>query len=286
MSANGVISLVLSSSLLVGVISALVTYFINKKNNSLKYVTEERKLWREEIRSIVEELENTRMNDRQKVLQKLKVRINPYGLSDNLVMHDSHIWTIMHDMETTNSNKEYKVKKDKLILYLSLLLKYDWERAKKEVKGDGNTVGLLVTFIFGSCYLLYKHFIEYKMEYNDVFLCAAFVLLMMPIVAGQNLIYIVLKDAWNKKRKNKFIGCCARAGIIVIYLGFIWGCICFVIYILTNYNFHYLNILTGKGYFDTCIVVTIMTLLFVFSRKMTMYDITDKYIKEVELYKE
>ena len=64
---------------------------------------------------------------------------------------DSHIWKQIEIIENCRV-KEYEKQKDKLILFLSLLLKDDWERAKKEVIGEPAkgiiTVCLLFAIIF------------------------------------------------------------------------------------------------------------------------------------------
>lgn len=65
------------------------------------------------------------------MLVQLKTRINAYGLNSIEVLEDAHIWRQIRKLEAYEK-KEYDDLKNQLILYLSLLLKYDWERSKKK----------------------------------------------------------------------------------------------------------------------------------------------------------
>lgn len=127
--------------------TAIVTLVMNKKENNLKYITEDRRHWREEIRAIVDELENVKISNKQKVLSKLKVRINPYGKNENNFLKDSHIWDLINEMGKTSKYSELIKEKNELIFYLSLPLKYDWERAKKEVSEDKGFLDTTIVII-------------------------------------------------------------------------------------------------------------------------------------------
>ena len=69
-------------------------------------------------------------------INKLRTRINAFGYNQNIkhgnyyYMSDGHIWDLLDDF----SYDEQDLKK--LSFYLELLLKYDWERSKNEVKVD------------------------------------------------------------------------------------------------------------------------------------------------------
>lgn len=281
---NDIITIVLSSSLLVGIISAGVTFVVNKRNNDLKYVIEERKIWRQELRNIVDELETTRMGDRQKILQKLKVRINPYGEKDGSIMRDSHIWEIIHELEEVKSITDYNMKKKRLVMYISLLLKYDWERTKKEVKGDKDRKGLLITFIFGTGYLIYKHFIEYGLEYNVVFLCALFVFLFLPVVIGSGLAKNIFFEEWNKTRRRGFK---IISKILIVLCTFIVGIgtiVVLPIEVLAAYNFDIVNTIEGQGYLDLTIVLLVFFLLCIFANNSAIDDIDKNYTDAINEY--
>ena len=127
--------IVMELSAVATIIGVIVSYFTFHKTSKLSYITQERKEWRADIRKIVDELEVCPFSKKKRVLTKLKTRINTYGKLKEDVGKDSHIWKQIEIIENCRS-KEYEKQKDKLILFLSLLLKDDWERAKKEVIGE------------------------------------------------------------------------------------------------------------------------------------------------------
>lgn len=129
---------VLSSGLIAAIVSAIVTLVTSRKKLSVEYVTGDRRQWREEIRKIAEALNGSSYAGTLKQLNKLKVRINAYGEYAVRSMHcDSHIWELIHEIEEQPLFGEELQKKQRMMVqYLSLMLKYDWERCKNEVKGD------------------------------------------------------------------------------------------------------------------------------------------------------
>lgn len=131
-----ILTMILSSSVIAGVITVLFNYMASQKQNYIQNITKERQQWREEIRKIARSL--SQEDDTVKIriiLTDLKVRINAYGYADDEIMHDSHLWKIIETIEHGNEN-EIKEYKGILIICLSNLLKYDWERAKQEVRGN------------------------------------------------------------------------------------------------------------------------------------------------------
>lgn len=276
------LKIVLSSSLLVGIVSAVVSLFNNKKNNNLKYITEDRRRWREEIRNIVDELENTNYYNRNKILQRLKVRINPYGKNDNKISHDSHIWDVIGEIENASCDKEFREKKEQLVLYLSFLLKYDWERTKKEVSGNWKVLGLLVTFLIGLLFLIYKHFIECGYEYNELFLITTMVFLMLPVVLGTCGFEMLFKELWNenKTKIKKYI----FRGILIV--GSIIFVICIYvalpIYVLKSYRITLVNLISGKGYGELSLVIAIVMILYYLTKSLTTQSVKGKYIDAIK----
>lgn len=129
------IQTVFEVSAIASVIGTIISFIMFRKSTKLKYITKERKEWRCAIREIVEKLENCVYDDRNKILVLLKTRINAYGINSKNKLADSHIWEIIHKIEQCKK-EEFPILKEKLIEYLSLLLKYDWERSKKEVYGE------------------------------------------------------------------------------------------------------------------------------------------------------
>lgn len=149
------IQVVLEASAIATIVGAGISYFTFRKTSRLTYITQERKEWRTEIRNIAEELERYSYNERQQVLAKLKTRINAYGENNSSgsqsCQADFHIWEKIEQIEKCKSKEEYERLREQLIYFLSLLLKDDWERSKKEVNGEPGQIlawGLFVlTFV-------------------------------------------------------------------------------------------------------------------------------------------
>lgn len=71
-------------------------------------------------------------------LTDLKVRINSFGNNvSERYDDDAHIWEVIKELEEKRiSDKVLRQMQEQLVEYLSLLLKMDWERSKREVKGN------------------------------------------------------------------------------------------------------------------------------------------------------
>lgn len=68
-----------------GIISVIISYLIFQKGNQLKYITEERKEWRDKLRKIAGKLYGADTEKTMKLITELKVRINTYGYGKELV---------------------------------------------------------------------------------------------------------------------------------------------------------------------------------------------------------
>ncbi len=122
------------------VISAIISYLSNAKNNQLKYVTSERSEWRKEVKKIISDLmECKKYNDKaKKLLADLKLRINSYGMKKEYpqdiclnYFRDEHIWK---EIQAIEQGGDFKTHMERLVEYVSLSLKFDWERSKHETK--------------------------------------------------------------------------------------------------------------------------------------------------------
>lgn len=277
---NDILAIVLSSTVLAGIISTVVSYIVNQKNNNLKYITEDRRKWREEIKGIVDELEETKKYKSRKVIEKLKVRINPYGQIDGNILHDAHIWDKLYEMENAGSNSRYMECKEQLIIYLSLLLKFDWEKSKKEVLVNLSKLGLILTIIIGLAYIIYIHFFEYGNEYNDLFLLEIALFLLIPIIIGQGAVAKLLIDKWNikssyiKQLLSKLFVICCVVSVMALYI-FLF------VAILQEYDFDISTIDSGQKYLDITIVMGIMILIYEFTKNLTTQSISKKYVETV-----
>ena len=140
--------MLLSSAVIAAILSGIISFFISRRQETLQYITGERKEWREKIREIAYNLNGANYKDTLKLLTELKVRINAFGNREVLVSYssDAHIWDLINEIEKEEPKRNIlKLMQKQLIEYLSLLLKVDWERSKKEVRGDiYNTISLLL----------------------------------------------------------------------------------------------------------------------------------------------
>lgn len=137
----GFLELILSSAVVV----ALFDWFRGNKSNRLQYITNERRKWRENIKKIAMELEKSDNTDIHCPLVALKTNLNSYGyhktgeyppveLLD--FSKDEHIWKEIDELERAiveSEAKKIEEHKKMLIYYISLLLKFDWERSKEEI---------------------------------------------------------------------------------------------------------------------------------------------------------
>jgi hypothetical protein len=151
--------IILSSTLLASVVSSVISYIINKKNISMQYITTERQAWRNSIRELAEKIYNVDINNIGLELVKLKVRINSYGRYYKSYEFDTHIWDLIKKLEKSkNDNDDFKRNKDLLIDYLSILLKYDWERSKTEIIGNKKFLLRVLFYISTISLVIYFYF--------------------------------------------------------------------------------------------------------------------------------
>ena len=130
----GQIITLLSGAGIGAVLSAVLLFINNTKKNKLDFITKERSEWRKEIKSIIVDLLSGK--NRFSAINRLETQLNPYGRYTSkedtyeFYMNDGHIWRLVDNFDY--STKSVNV----LTKYLELLLKYDWERSKREIKFD------------------------------------------------------------------------------------------------------------------------------------------------------
>lgn len=132
----------------------------------------------------------------------LKVHINAYGKNSNDVMKDSHIWEVIDKLE---NQEEYEQLKKLLVLYLSTLLKMDWERSKEEVRGNKYQIVLYLTVLCSVISILYGYFVRLKssLDILGLFLILIEVYpVIMPRRMGMNHDKAL---EWFSKDKNTFV---------------------------------------------------------------------------------
>lgn len=204
---------VLTSTVVAAVISILANVYNARRAESLKYVTEERQKWREEIRKIAEDIVDCPRDEIKKYLTKLKVRINAYGnLRKESYYEDAHIWKVIEKLEDVdNNNQEFEKKKERLVYFLSLMLKYDWERQKREVAGSKiSSIKLLLSTIIIIIVLTSSRSIEAK----QIVTCAFIVAPNLSVFTHE----IILKLYITKKEKKFSVGLIVSMFILLAIL--------------------------------------------------------------------
>lgn len=109
---------------------------------------------RDKIREISGKIETCKFQGTGKknvsgYLLQLENNINPYGKFDPAdYEHDGHIWEVIGKIAQAGNEEEFKKYQKELLSYLQLLLKEDWERSKKEVKGYSQIkIGIILCMI-------------------------------------------------------------------------------------------------------------------------------------------
>ncbi len=217
---ENIFTIIIASGIISTIISTAFSFLVNKNNNNLQYIVNERKAWRSEIRLISEELYSASQFNIGGILVRLKVRINAFGKLDVYdCERDSHIWLVIRVLETTKSHDEFDVYKGKLIELLSLLLKYDWERAKREVRGNTLTFFEVALLCFSGCMYIVLYFFIWKLNFTMSFI-SCFILVEMII----NSIYDK-EGAYISKARNDELYISRRSTIqgikMLIILGFL-----------------------------------------------------------------
>lgn len=141
------------------VLGAVIQKNINGTNNSLKYITDERKKWRDDIRKITEEM-YLKEPDYMSIRTKLKIRLNPLDSKDEVIIDklDSLI-------DGNYDDRKCETVKKNIVEMISKLLKHDWERAKQEANSNrilmnSIIIVVLITISILIEYLFYNVFKE------------------------------------------------------------------------------------------------------------------------------
>lgn len=166
--------IILTSSVIATIVSGVFAIIQQKNSTTARYVIEQREEWREKIRNLADEIFFGDTDTMKKSLIKLKTRINPYGqfceyneskdidekskdinTNENYYLNDGHIFKVMDKLminEDIDNNKKI------LVDYLSLLIKFDWERAKIESTINKKHIFAIVFEFFALFLLLFYLF--------------------------------------------------------------------------------------------------------------------------------
>lgn len=182
----GQIITLLSGAGIGAVLSAFLVFINNSKKNKLDFVTKERSEWRRSIKSIIVDLLSG--SNRYDAISRLETQLNPYGKyieesKYEFYMSDGHIWKLVDNFDYSSENVKI------LTRYLELLLKYDWERSKREVNYSYNSV-------------LYKVF--------NIFITISLLFL-----------FLLMKGSWFDSKNMAIFGFVFPFFIIIVYSAFI-----------------------------------------------------------------
>ena len=204
-------------SLITGLIAGYIAFRSNSENNSLKYITDERRKWRDKMRSLSADFLNIEksiplnIQKLKTIKNKIQVRLNPDDLEDKkiLILLEDYILKV----EAKKENDFVKLE-EQIINAFAVLLKYDWERAKKETK---KVVFLKPIFIInlsivvGLIYFI-KEYLTYNLycfhELNGIyvflFLLGLFLFLFLYFIS--NVLWRLIKNNLeeNYKKSNCF----------------------------------------------------------------------------------
>jgi hypothetical protein len=198
MSENVIIPTILSSAVLSSIITALFSFYAVKKGVFTEHITKERKVWRDELRIIAGKIADCRnVTAFKQQIERLKVRINPYGQTTSKICHDSFIWDFIDRFETERKVPKNKFsledKKSELISLISCLLKDDWERSKNEITGNKQNAVLIIGCIISILFLV----VYYLPFLNNV--CWRFILQYCIAAINITFICIVCTDCFKER---------------------------------------------------------------------------------------
>ncbi|MBE5852717.1 MAG: hypothetical protein E7299_07190 [Lachnospiraceae bacterium] len=231
------VDILLSSAVIAAIISGIVSYLTTRRQGTLQYITGERKEWRGEIKKIASNLNHASYKETLKLLTELKVRINAFGNEGISFAYsdDAHIWELINEIECEDFDKsnsklnlKLKQRQRQLIEYLSLLLKDDWERSKKEVKGDIYKITSLLLFSGAGTYFAASvvylnednigayYLIPMLIGYALIIIIAYFLFVLEAKLSYLRILDGNVKDEPKKYRLGRLICCYIIEGILIL----------------------------------------------------------------------
>lgn len=120
-------SIILTSSLLAALVSSVISYNSNERKLQIENVTQERAKWRVKVRELAIALHDAKCsNDKYKLGQlvtQFQTNLNPFHDEDK---------AIIKAIYSLSTNTDNDLLFQEVVMRLSLLLKYEWEKAKYE----------------------------------------------------------------------------------------------------------------------------------------------------------
>ncbi|MDQ8759888.1 hypothetical protein [Streptococcus ruminantium] len=255
------------SSIGVSAIAGTVFTFLQfNKKNQLDYVTRERSDWRKDLKQIIIDIQTTA--SRSEALSKLKSQINPYGKNMDIkntkpyFMAEGHVWDLLE--------KEH-VDIEKLTFYIELLLKYDWERSKKEIYSKpyefihGAIRFILFILSFYCIYLARKNIANLNQDLLSINIGVS--LLVVFLLVMQKMATVVAISNPSKKRSEQ-----------------IW---IFIIFYVLPYGYIMNSLVDNLGIreAETIKIIAVVGMFIYEFYYLSLFDsCEDRYVKEVERY--
>lgn len=250
------------------IVSAIITFVQNNKKNNLDFVTKERSEWRKKLKEILSELSDDK--EKESAIIKLKSEINPYGKdmeSKNTkpyYMKEGHIWDLLA------SGKE--VDFDRLAFYIELLLKFDWERSKREVSYNPiKVINRVLNFLlfFSSLYCIYLVSINFLSNETNILyamnltisIVAFILILVQPFITDA-----IISNPPEEQKQQIWL-------FIIFYA---------LPYICITWNLIYKFNLGIPSYFISVILIFVYEKLYLY----LLYTYEDTYVKEIKRYLE
>lgn len=208
---------ILPSTIIAAVVTGIIELVKMNNSNKATYIISQREEWREKIRDIADDIYKADQKNIGVSLTKLKTRINSYGTVKEKIysdkeranreyyLKDGHIYEVIKKLEDKKTNSDFKKQKSKLIDYLTLLLKFDWERAKIESSTNGITVISWILEIIAIVLLIIIN-LQNEIEKTIVSLCVSVAVLLFYFLTPL-ILELVLKNAKysteTQKMKNE-----------------------------------------------------------------------------------
>ncbi|MDT4289612.1 hypothetical protein RO575_08580 [Methylomonas sp. MO1] len=155
-----IVGIVLGSSVFAALVTASFTRKSHEETVALKYITEERAKWREKIKETMitlneavnsPQINGERLTKTRKASTYLKLSLNP----DPKHKLDSEILECIKKLCDAPNYERFSTLEEKV----SILLKHDWERAKREAHAPISSL-LLSVFVIGLVWCIFNFIIN------------------------------------------------------------------------------------------------------------------------------
>ncbi|OBZ18916.1 hypothetical protein A8L34_05035 [Bacillus sp. FJAT-27264] len=128
---NKLLTIAFPVSVITAVFANLFNKFANDKNQSLKYITDERAKWRNFVKESASKIYSREYKDDSKkaLISKLILSLNPLSVEGEI---DHTIVLLLNKIEEGEDDENTF---PQLRYCIGMLLKHDWERSKNETRG-------------------------------------------------------------------------------------------------------------------------------------------------------